>query len=326
MSESTPRRPERLRRPAAARVDGDPPSRRPAARRLPHAVPRLRARLSPTCASTSTTTTSATSTGTSPRGCRRPTCASTTRTARSPRGSCSTLSPSVDFGSQQLRKRAVSAEFVAVLARLLTRHGNRVGALFYGDRVDTVIPARSGRRHVLHLLHRMLDAAAAGRRPRRPTCAICCRPRTASRRGARSCSSSPISSARPAGRSRSRISRSATRSSRCASTIRSRWTCPTSACSSCRTPRPASSSSSTRTTAAFASASRPPRAAREASCARRSGAAGVDALELVDRRRPGRRDPALRRSAQAAQPARDRRRPAGASGRHRTRAPQPPKR
>ncbi len=64
------------------------------------------------------------------------------------------LSPSVDFGSVA-RKRSVSEEFVAVLARLLTRHGNRVGALFYGDRLDTVIPARGGRRHVLELLHRL---------------------------------------------------------------------------------------------------------------------------------------------------------------------------
>jgi uncharacterized protein (DUF58 family) len=65
------------------------------------------------------------------------------------------LSPSVDFGSGEQRKRTVSAEFVAVLARMLTRHGNRVGALLYGSGVDTVIPARGGRRHVLHLLHSM---------------------------------------------------------------------------------------------------------------------------------------------------------------------------
>src|SRR6187402_3405392 len=63
------------------------------------------------------------------------------------------LSPSVDFGSGELRKRNVSAEFVAVLARLLTRHGNRVGAMLYGSGVDAVIPTRNGRRHVLHLLH-----------------------------------------------------------------------------------------------------------------------------------------------------------------------------
>lgn len=65
------------------------------------------------------------------------------------------LSPSVDLGAQGRGKRAVATEMVAVLARLLTRRGNRVGAIFYGDSVDTVIPARNGRRHVLHLLHRM---------------------------------------------------------------------------------------------------------------------------------------------------------------------------
>jgi uncharacterized protein (DUF58 family) len=67
------------------------------------------------------------------------------------------LSPSVDFGSHEVKKRAVAAEFVTVLARLLTRHGNKVGALFYGEKLDTVIPARSGRMHVLHLVHRMLQ-------------------------------------------------------------------------------------------------------------------------------------------------------------------------
>jgi len=67
------------------------------------------------------------------------------------------LSPSLDFGSHEMRKRGVSSDFVTVLARLLSRHGNRVGALFYGDRVDTVIPAKSGRRHVLHILYTMLS-------------------------------------------------------------------------------------------------------------------------------------------------------------------------
>ncbi len=70
------------------------------------------------------------------------------------------LSGSVDFGSQERTKRAVSAEFVTVLARLLTRHGNRVGALLFGTQVDGVLPARNGRIHVLHLLQRMRDYAA----------------------------------------------------------------------------------------------------------------------------------------------------------------------
>ena len=65
------------------------------------------------------------------------------------------LSASVDFGSDRFTKRTVAREFVAVLARLLTRHGNRVGALLYGNSVDTVLPARGGRVHVLNLLQRM---------------------------------------------------------------------------------------------------------------------------------------------------------------------------
>jgi uncharacterized protein (DUF58 family) len=67
------------------------------------------------------------------------------------------LSPSVNFGSRTVKKTSLATEFVTVLARLLTRHGNPVGALLYGDSVDTVIPARSGRRHVLHILHTMLS-------------------------------------------------------------------------------------------------------------------------------------------------------------------------
>jgi uncharacterized protein (DUF58 family) len=75
------------------------------------------------------------------------------------------LSPSIDFGSGDQRKLNVSAEFVAVLARLLTRHGNRVGALLYGSGMDAMIPTRSGRRHVLHLLNSIKTAptAVAGR-------------------------------------------------------------------------------------------------------------------------------------------------------------------
>jgi uncharacterized protein (DUF58 family) len=65
------------------------------------------------------------------------------------------LSASVDFGSDTTTKRTLAREFVGVLARLLTRHGNRIGALLYGTEVDTVLPAGNGRMHVLNLLQRM---------------------------------------------------------------------------------------------------------------------------------------------------------------------------
>jgi uncharacterized protein (DUF58 family) len=65
------------------------------------------------------------------------------------------LSASVDFGSKEVRKKSLAVDFVAVLARLLTRHGNRVGAMLYGGTVDTVLPTRSDRRHLLQLMHAM---------------------------------------------------------------------------------------------------------------------------------------------------------------------------
>ena len=66
------------------------------------------------------------------------------------------LSPSMDFGLVENQKRAVLIDFVATMAQLLTRHGNRVGALLYGDRVSQTIPARHGRIHVLRLIHDLL--------------------------------------------------------------------------------------------------------------------------------------------------------------------------
>jgi uncharacterized protein (DUF58 family) len=76
------------------------------------------------------------------------------------------LSRSVDFGSGRKAKREISAGFVGVIARLLTRHGNRVGALVYGNDVEAVIPPRTGRRHVLHLLHAMERRAAQKDQPK----------------------------------------------------------------------------------------------------------------------------------------------------------------
>lgn len=75
------------------------------------------------------------------------------------------LSPSVDFGSDA-SKRDVLERFVAVLARVLTRHGNPVGAILYGSGIEAVIPPRSGRRHVLHLLHTLMHRPTASRAPR----------------------------------------------------------------------------------------------------------------------------------------------------------------
>src|SRR5258706_6231057 len=66
------------------------------------------------------------------------------------------LSPSVDFGNVQHMKRTMLIDFVTTFARLLTRHGNRVGAIFYGNGIERTIPARGGRIQVLRLVNDLL--------------------------------------------------------------------------------------------------------------------------------------------------------------------------
>ena len=92
----------------------------------------------PICANISPKTIFATSIGTSPRAWTRPTCRQYVEDREITAWFLLDLSPSVDFGTAdgERLKRTVLIDFVTTLARLLTRHGNRVGAIFYGSRVE----------------------------------------------------------------------------------------------------------------------------------------------------------------------------------------------
>jgi len=67
------------------------------------------------------------------------------------------LSPSVDFGTVHTLKRNLLVDFVTVLARLLTRRGNRVAAIFFSGKVESVIPAHSGKSQVLRLINDLIS-------------------------------------------------------------------------------------------------------------------------------------------------------------------------
>jgi uncharacterized protein (DUF58 family) len=62
-------------------------------------------------------------------------------------------------------KRNLLVDFVGVLARLLSRHGNRVGAVLYGGAVQGVIPERNGKAQVLHLIDTLLQQPQLHRTP-----------------------------------------------------------------------------------------------------------------------------------------------------------------
>ena len=76
------------------------------------------------------------------------------------------LSPSVDFGTVNgQQKRTMLVEFVTVLARLLTRHGNRVGAMMFGNGIQQVVPARGGKLQVLRLINDLMKQPQHTRAP-----------------------------------------------------------------------------------------------------------------------------------------------------------------
>lgn len=76
------------------------------------------------------------------------------------------MSPSVDFGTAQSQKRTMLVDFVTVLARLMTRHGNRVGAVMFGSSIQHTVPARSGKVQVLRLINDMLKQPRLSHVPR----------------------------------------------------------------------------------------------------------------------------------------------------------------
>jgi uncharacterized protein (DUF58 family) len=62
-------------------------------------------------------------------------------------------SPSMNFGRLERPKERVLIDVAATMARLLTRNGNRVGAIIYNNHIERIIPPRSGRKQVLQLIH-----------------------------------------------------------------------------------------------------------------------------------------------------------------------------
>jgi uncharacterized protein (DUF58 family) len=65
-------------------------------------------------------------------------------------------SPSMAFGPVDRPKELVLCELAATIARLLTRGGNRVGAILYDNEIESTIPPRAGRNQVLALTRDLL--------------------------------------------------------------------------------------------------------------------------------------------------------------------------
>ena len=61
------------------------------------------------------------------------------------------------FGTDTMTKRDLSAEVAAVLAFSAILNNDKVGALFFSDRVEEFIPPKKGRSHLLHIIREIIS-------------------------------------------------------------------------------------------------------------------------------------------------------------------------
>jgi uncharacterized protein (DUF58 family) len=75
------------------------------------------------------------------------------------------LSPSMAFGTRRRLKRELAIEFAGVASYVITRHGDKVGALVFPGKGAPIVPPRTGRRHSLRILHLLRGAEADAKGP-----------------------------------------------------------------------------------------------------------------------------------------------------------------
>ncbi|MCS6981333.1 MAG: DUF58 domain-containing protein [Flavobacteriales bacterium] len=73
------------------------------------------------------------------------------------------MSGSLDFGTRGRTKRHLMAEMAAVLALSAIANNDKVGAIFFTDKVEAFIPPRKGRSHMLRIVRDVLEFQPAGK-------------------------------------------------------------------------------------------------------------------------------------------------------------------
>jgi len=73
------------------------------------------------------------------------------------------MSASLDFGSREYDKRHLVARLAATFAFSAISNNDRVGLIGFSDRVEVFVPPRSGRKHVLAVIQRVLSHEPQGR-------------------------------------------------------------------------------------------------------------------------------------------------------------------
>ena len=74
------------------------------------------------------------------------------------------VSGSLDFGTRKQMKRDMLAEIAATLAFSAIQNNDKIGVIFFSDRIEKYIPPKKGRKHILYIIREMLDFQAESSR------------------------------------------------------------------------------------------------------------------------------------------------------------------
>lgn len=67
------------------------------------------------------------------------------------------VSGSLDFGTRSCMKSELATEIAATIAYSAIQNNDKIGVVFFSDRIEKYIPPKKGRKHILYIIREMLD-------------------------------------------------------------------------------------------------------------------------------------------------------------------------
>ncbi len=67
------------------------------------------------------------------------------------------VSGSQDFGTQKQLKRDMVTEIAATIAFSAIQNNDKIGVVFFSDKIEKYIPPKKGRKHILYIIRELLD-------------------------------------------------------------------------------------------------------------------------------------------------------------------------
>ena len=74
------------------------------------------------------------------------------------------VSGSLDFGTEKCMKREMVTEIAATLAFSAIQNNDKIGVVFFSDRIEKYIPPKKGRKHILYIIRELLDFNASSKK------------------------------------------------------------------------------------------------------------------------------------------------------------------